>query len=109
MSDADRRPDWASGRTRRLPTAWSSGAPATSATRLTRIGVDELPTGPRRHGVPEDDYDYHSYKVYPSGRRDVIEFIDTYKSFGPNQILRGPDDGPAGGHGLDDPRPLRHR
>ncbi|HEX3802108.1 MAG TPA: ATP-binding cassette domain-containing protein [Solirubrobacteraceae bacterium] len=40
-------------------------------------------------GVPEDYYKYHSYKVYPSGRRDVIEFKDTYKSFGPNQILRG--------------------
>ena len=40
-------------------------------------------------GVSEDYYQYHSYKVYPSGRRNVIEFVDTYKSFGPNQILRG--------------------
>jgi phospholipid/cholesterol/gamma-HCH transport system ATP-binding protein len=40
-------------------------------------------------GVPEDYYDYHSYKVFPSGRRNVIEFEDTYKSFGPNQVLRG--------------------
>jgi phospholipid/cholesterol/gamma-HCH transport system ATP-binding protein len=40
-------------------------------------------------GVPDDYYKYHSYKVYPSGRRDVIEFKDTYKSFGSNQILRG--------------------
>jgi phospholipid/cholesterol/gamma-HCH transport system ATP-binding protein len=40
-------------------------------------------------GVPDDYYQYHSYKVYPSGRRDVIEFKDTYKSFGQNQILRG--------------------
>ncbi len=40
-------------------------------------------------GVPDDYYKYHSYKVYPSGRRDVIEFKDVYKSFGPNQILRG--------------------
>ena len=50
---------------------------------------------PRRAGAAartcrhEDYYDYHSYKVYPSGRRNVIEFDDTYKSFGPNQILRG--------------------
>ncbi len=40
-------------------------------------------------GAPADYYDFHSYKVYPSGRRDVIEFKDTYKAFGPNQILRG--------------------
>ena len=40
-------------------------------------------------GVPADYYDFHSYKVYPSGRRNVIEFEDTYKSFGPTQILRG--------------------
>ena len=39
--------------------------------------------------MPDDYYEYHSYKVYPSGRRNVIEFKDTYKSFGPNQILRG--------------------
>jgi phospholipid/cholesterol/gamma-HCH transport system ATP-binding protein len=47
----------------------------------------------RRHGappsLPEDYFQYHSGKVYPSGRRNVIEFVDTYKSFGPNQILRG--------------------
>jgi phospholipid/cholesterol/gamma-HCH transport system ATP-binding protein len=40
-------------------------------------------------GVPEGYYDYHSYRVFPSGRRNVIEFTDTYKSFGRNQVLRG--------------------
>jgi phospholipid/cholesterol/gamma-HCH transport system ATP-binding protein len=40
-------------------------------------------------GVPDDYYDFHSYKVYPSGQRNVIEFEDTYKAFGPTQILRG--------------------
>ena len=62
-----------------------------------------------RQASRADYYDFHSYKVYPSGARNVIEFEDTYKSFGPNQILRGPDHGSARGHGLDDPRPLGHR
>jgi phospholipid/cholesterol/gamma-HCH transport system ATP-binding protein len=30
-----------------------------------------------------------TYKVYPSGRPDAIEFIDTYKAFGRAKILRG--------------------
>jgi phospholipid/cholesterol/gamma-HCH transport system ATP-binding protein len=38
---------------------------------------------------PEDEYRFHTYKVYPSGRPDAIEFVDTYKSFGRAQILRG--------------------
>jgi phospholipid/cholesterol/gamma-HCH transport system ATP-binding protein len=40
-------------------------------------------------GASEDEYANHSYKVYPSGRRNVVEFDNTYKSFGRNQILRG--------------------
>src|ERR1700689_4209822 len=40
-------------------------------------------------GASEEEYEYHSDKVYPSGHRNVIEFVDTYKSFGSNQILRG--------------------
>jgi phospholipid/cholesterol/gamma-HCH transport system ATP-binding protein len=40
-------------------------------------------------GASEEEYEYHSYKVYPSGHRNVIEFVDTYKSFGTNQVLRG--------------------
>src|ERR1700679_3095894 len=40
-------------------------------------------------GASEEEYEYHSYKVYPSGHRNVIEFVDTYKAFGTNQVLRG--------------------
>jgi len=40
-------------------------------------------------GATEAEYQYHSYKVYPSGARNVVEFDNTYKSFGRNQILRG--------------------
>jgi phospholipid/cholesterol/gamma-HCH transport system ATP-binding protein len=40
-------------------------------------------------GVSDDEYKWHTYKVYPSGRPDAVEFIDTYKSFGRSHILRG--------------------
>src|SRR5579875_1999310 len=37
----------------------------------------------------EDDYRFHTYTVYPSGRPDAVEFKDTYKSFGRSHILQG--------------------
>jgi phospholipid/cholesterol/gamma-HCH transport system ATP-binding protein len=40
-------------------------------------------------GASEEEYKWHTYKVYPSGRPDAVEFIDTYKAFGRNRILRG--------------------
>jgi phospholipid/cholesterol/gamma-HCH transport system ATP-binding protein len=40
-------------------------------------------------GASEEEYRWHTYKVYPSGRPDAVEFIDTYKAFGKNRILRG--------------------
>jgi phospholipid/cholesterol/gamma-HCH transport system ATP-binding protein len=52
--------------------------------------VDEAPPRPDApSGVAEEEYRFHSYKVYPSGRPDAVEFIDTYKSFGRSHILRG--------------------
>ncbi len=52
--------------------------------------IDELPPRPSPpDGADEDEYRWHSYKVYPSGRPDAIEFIDVYKSFGRARILRG--------------------
>src|SRR5438105_9149121 len=52
--------------------------------------VDEVPPRPQPpSGVSEDEYKWHTYKVYPSGRPDAVEFIDTYKAFGRNKILRG--------------------
>jgi phospholipid/cholesterol/gamma-HCH transport system ATP-binding protein len=52
--------------------------------------VDEQPERPAPpQGADEEDYKYHTYKVYPSGRPDSVEFIDVYKSFGRSKILRG--------------------
>ena len=52
--------------------------------------VDESPPRPDPpEGVDDDEYKWHTYKVYPSGRPDAVEFIDTYKSFGRSHILRG--------------------
>ncbi|WP_249010256.1 ABC transporter ATP-binding protein [Conexibacter sp. DBS9H8] len=52
--------------------------------------VDEQ--GPRPEppaGATEEEYKWHTYRVYPSGRPDAVEFIDTYRAFGKNRILRG--------------------
>src|SRR5579864_1103595 len=39
----------------------------------------------RTPGAAADEYAWHTYRVYPSGRPDAVEFIDCYKRFG-----RGP-------------------
>ena len=52
--------------------------------------VDEQPPRPAPpRGASEDEYKWHTYKVYPSGRPDAVEFIDVYKAFGRARILRG--------------------
>jgi len=52
--------------------------------------VDEQPPRPAPpDGANEDEYKWHTYTVYPSGRPDAVEFIDTYKAFGRARILRG--------------------
>ena len=52
--------------------------------------VDEPPTRPAPpDGATEEEYRWHSYKHYPSGRPDAVEFVDVYKAFGRNRILRG--------------------
>jgi phospholipid/cholesterol/gamma-HCH transport system ATP-binding protein len=52
--------------------------------------VDEQPPRPAPpEGASEDEYKWHSYRVYPSGRPDAVEFIDVYKSFGRSQVLSG--------------------
>ncbi len=59
--------------------------------RQSRVSVvdepDSRPAPPP--GADEDEYKFHTYKHYPSGRPDAVEFIDTYKAFGRNRILRG--------------------
>ena len=52
--------------------------------------VEELPPRPAPPpGATEEEYKWHTYKVYPSGKPDAVEFIDLYKAFGKNRILRG--------------------
>jgi phospholipid/cholesterol/gamma-HCH transport system ATP-binding protein len=50
---------------------------------------EEQPRPSPPPGADEDEYKWHTYRVYPSGRPDAVEFIDTYKSFGRSHILRG--------------------
>src|ERR1700722_7247233 len=58
---------------------------------VSRVSVvDEAPPRPAPpDGADPDDYKWHTYKVYPSGHPDAVEFVDTYKSFGRTPILRG--------------------
>jgi phospholipid/cholesterol/gamma-HCH transport system ATP-binding protein len=52
--------------------------------------VAEQPPRPAPpEGASEQEYAFHSYRVYPSGRPDAVEFVDVYKSFGRANILRG--------------------
>jgi phospholipid/cholesterol/gamma-HCH transport system ATP-binding protein len=59
--------------------------------RGSRVSVvdEEAPRPAPPPGADEEEYQYHSYRVYPSGRPDAVEFIDLYKSFGRARILRG--------------------
>jgi len=40
-------------------------------------------------GASDEEYRWHSYRCFPSGQPDAVEFIDCYKSFGGNPVLRG--------------------
>ena len=52
--------------------------------------VNESPPRPDApNGRGEDEYRFHTYKVYPSGRPDAVEFKDVHKSFGRSRILQG--------------------
>src|SRR5437588_2370887 len=59
-----------------------------STSRLSTVDVHPPRPAPPP-GASEEDYKFHSYKVYPSGRPDAVEFIDVYKAFGRSHILRG--------------------
>jgi len=65
--------------------------PAAETQPTSRVSVIDEPASrpPPPKGASEEEYKWHTYKHYPSGRPDAIEFIDTYKAFGRNQILRG--------------------
>ncbi|HSY38642.1 MAG TPA: ATP-binding cassette domain-containing protein [Polyangia bacterium] len=65
-----------------------NGSDGESSSRVSV--VDEAPPRPEPpDGADDDEYKWHTYKVYPSGRPDAVEFIDTYKSFGRSHILQG--------------------
>jgi phospholipid/cholesterol/gamma-HCH transport system ATP-binding protein len=74
---------------------WESGGqregPGSSPERASRVSVvDEQPPRPAPpEGSSDEDYRWHSYRVYPSGRPDSVEFIDVYKSFGRSRVLAG--------------------
>jgi len=55
-----------------------------SASRVSVVD-EEQPRPAPPPGADEDEYKWHTYRVYPSGRPDAVEFIDCYKRFG-----RGP-------------------
>ncbi len=65
----------------------AAGEPVQSGSRVSVVAESPRPAPP--DGVDDDEYKWHTYKVYPSGRPDAVEFIDTYKSFGRSHILRG--------------------
>jgi phospholipid/cholesterol/gamma-HCH transport system ATP-binding protein len=67
----------------------SETPPRTASTTRLAIVDEQPPRPPPPEGATEDDYRWHSYTVYPSGRQDAVQFVDIYKSFGRNQILRG--------------------
>ncbi|MGH2872107.1 MAG: hypothetical protein ACRDL5_06555, partial [Solirubrobacteraceae bacterium] len=59
--------------------------------RTSRVSVvNESPPRPEPpDGAGDEDYRWHSYTVYPSGRAEAVQFVDTYKSFGRSPVLRG--------------------
>ncbi len=66
----------------------------TAADRGSRVSVidehdEQNDRPPPPPGADEEEYQWHTYRQYPSGRPDAVEFIDTYKAFGRNHILRG--------------------
>ena len=83
----------ASAPSEQAPPPWESGgadAPSESESSSRVSVVDEQPPRPAPpSGASEEEYRWHTYKVYPSGRPDAVEFIDTYKAFGRARILRG--------------------
>jgi phospholipid/cholesterol/gamma-HCH transport system ATP-binding protein len=68
------------------------GQPAqTTPASVSRVSVvnEAAPRPEPPAGASADEYKFHTYKVYPSGRPDAVEFKDVYKGFGRNKILRG--------------------
>jgi phospholipid/cholesterol/gamma-HCH transport system ATP-binding protein len=60
-----------------------------SSSSRVSVVAESAPRPEPPSGVSDDEYKWHTYKVYPSGRPDAVEFIDLYKAFGRTKILRG--------------------
>jgi phospholipid/cholesterol/gamma-HCH transport system ATP-binding protein len=69
----------------------AEGVPDAEEHSGSRVSVvdEEQPRPAPPDGADDEEYRWHTYKVYPSGRPDAVEFIDTYKAFGRARILRG--------------------
>ena len=85
--------DESSGRQGATSMPWDlpSRGQTKEASSSSRVSVvDEQPPRPAPpEGSSEDEYRWHTYRVYPSGRPDAVEFIDVYKSFGRSRVLGG--------------------
>jgi phospholipid/cholesterol/gamma-HCH transport system ATP-binding protein len=71
------------------PSQMDEPAPAGQTASRVSVVAEQPPRPAPPDGTSEDDYKWHSYKVYPASRPDAVEFNDVYKSFGRNRILRG--------------------
>jgi phospholipid/cholesterol/gamma-HCH transport system ATP-binding protein len=69
------------------PEADEAKAEDTSAVAAPPKGDGDRPPPPP--GATEEEYRWHTYRVFPSNRPDAVEFIDVHKAFGRNKILRG--------------------
>jgi len=85
--DPDREQDEPTARL--LPSTPDAQPPPGPATSRVSVVNEQPPRPAPPRGSTEEEYRWHSYRVYPSGRPDAIEFVDIYKSFGHAHVLRG--------------------
>jgi phospholipid/cholesterol/gamma-HCH transport system ATP-binding protein len=71
-----------------IPDPTADATPNANASRISVAHEPEVRPDPPA-GTDPDEYRFHTYKVYPSGHPDAVEFKDVYKSFGRSHILRG--------------------
>jgi phospholipid/cholesterol/gamma-HCH transport system ATP-binding protein len=67
------------------PSTGTAGAQAEADAESSRVTVVNEPA-PKGE---DEEFQWHTYTVYPHENPDGVEFIDTYKAFGRNRILRG--------------------
>jgi phospholipid/cholesterol/gamma-HCH transport system ATP-binding protein len=64
-----------------------AAAPVAASPRVSVV-TEGRPAPPP--GFTEEDYKWHTYRVFPYSNPDAAEFIDVYKAFGPKaKILQG--------------------